>query len=118
MKKKILKRWIAALRSGHYEKGQGQLRDENNKFCVYGVLCNLHAQDHPKIAAKQENIDSYLDAHYTTPSIVDRWAGIPDGGVLVTDPKTGTKIELACLNDSYDFSFKKIANIMEKEFLK
>ena len=59
MKQKIKALWVAALRSGDYEQGIGQLRNEN-KFCCLGVLCDLHAQTHPKIAAKETNPNEYL----------------------------------------------------------
>lgn len=34
-------KWTAALRSGEYKQGKGQLRDGRGKFCCLGVLCNV-----------------------------------------------------------------------------
>lgn len=50
MKKEIAMRWIEALRSGKYMQGKGRLRSFYDEFCCLGVLCNLHAIEHPEIA--------------------------------------------------------------------
>jgi hypothetical protein len=41
MKADLKAKWIEALRSGHYEQGQGYLRHAN-QFCCLGVLCDLN----------------------------------------------------------------------------
>lgn len=40
MDQAIAKKWVAALRSGKYKQGHGQLR-KDNRFCCLGVLCDL-----------------------------------------------------------------------------
>jgi hypothetical protein len=60
MKPEIKKMWLEALRSGQYKQGGGALRPHGgNEFCCLGVLCNLHAQTHPKIAAQQKDPEVY-----------------------------------------------------------
>lgn len=39
--KKFKDKWIAALRSGKYKQGRGQLRSLNNNYCCLGVLCDV-----------------------------------------------------------------------------
>jgi hypothetical protein len=34
-------KWIAALRSGEYEQGKGNLRARNGTYCCLGVLCKV-----------------------------------------------------------------------------
>lgn len=34
-------KWIAALRSGSYRQGTGQLRSRDDRFCCLGVLCQV-----------------------------------------------------------------------------
>lgn len=34
-------KWVATLRSGNYEQGEGQLRDAKNRCCCVGVLCDI-----------------------------------------------------------------------------
>ena len=74
MNKRIKKLWIKALRSGEYRQRFGQLRTLNNGFCVFGVLCNLHALEHPEIAATQRNKTSYLGCREYLPGEVEDWA--------------------------------------------
>jgi hypothetical protein len=42
MNKKVIKKWVKALRSGKYKQGTGKLRDEENNFCCLGVLTDLY----------------------------------------------------------------------------
>lgn len=113
MNKKVKKMWIAALTSGKYEQGKGQLRNENNKFCCLGVLCNLHAQAHPEIAAKQTRPGKYMGEDSFLPYEVREWAGLDsdDGGYVVCD-ENATLVER---NDD-GFSFRKIAKIIQEKF--
>ena len=49
MKREIAEKWTAALRSGEYEQGQGQLHKRNIEFpdcfCCLGVLCELAVEE-------------------------------------------------------------------------
>ncbi len=75
----IMKKWVAALRSGDYKQGKGQLRKEVdgvNSFCCLGVLCNLHAMEHPEIAKNELSPRSYLGDSEYLPAQVQDWAGM------------------------------------------
>lgn len=124
MKKRIKKLWLAALRSGEYRQGTGALRSQRymsgkhikdveyvDVFCCLGVLCNLHAQAHPEIAAAQTNRSAYMGLTGTLPHEVADWAGIPR---RTEDDENSAQDKLMTLNDSRGFSFKKIANWVEK----
>lgn len=120
MKKDIAMKWAKALRSGEYKRGIGQLRDNNNKFCCLGVLCNLHAQAHPKIAAAQQDRCDYMHHASYLPPAVQRWAGMKseDGNVpFELAPRIkGNKVEdLASMND-WNMSFGKLATFIEKNW--
>lgn len=42
MKADLKQKWLAALRSGDYQQGQGELLDvSDNAFCCLGVLCSV-----------------------------------------------------------------------------
>lgn len=75
MNPEIKAKWIAALRSGDYKQGRNQLRKQDS-FCCLGVLCNLHAQAHPEIAAKEISTESYMDYREALPPSVRQWADI------------------------------------------
>lgn len=111
MKKKIKALWVAALRSGEYKQGTGQLRDESNNFCCLGVLCNLHAQAHPRLAAKQLYSGSYMGNEEFLPLAVQKWAGFKDEAGPELRLK-GDFQHLAGMNDS-GASFKVIAGVIE-----
>lgn len=115
MKQSIAERWAAALRSGDYTQGYNRLRSLNDKFCCLGVLCNLHAIDHPEIAAAQpmpvaglDHEHRYLGTGEVLPDIVMRWAGMRScSGRMSSVSKS-----LCALNDSR-YPFEYIARNIE-----
>lgn len=121
MKKAIAKKWVAALRSGDYQQGKGRLRNNQDQFCCLGVLCNLHAQAHPKIAAAQTD-KNYLTHDAYLPEEVMAWAGMQreDGTIPQRKIRIGETYytDLACANDQ-GVTFHQIADAIEqnKDFL-
>lgn len=112
MNKRIKRLWVAALRSGEYKQGHGQLRRRKDTFCCLGVLCNIHAQEHPDIAAKQKNQNVYMGEDGLLPDAVMRWAGLrQDNPELLNE-----KEQLVCLAELNDngVKFSKIADLIEK----
>jgi len=106
----VKKIWIDALRSGLYKQGKHQLRISLDRFCTLGVLCNLHAQAHPEIAAKQTNLYEYLGEFGILPVEVMKWAGLTGQG-----PSVYTKIgSISYLNDSEEMTFDEIADVIEE----
>lgn len=75
MNPQVKRDWIAALRSGDYKQGRHVLR-RGSQFCCLGVLCNLHAQAHPEIAAKQTDPGMYMGKSQMPPNEVLEWAGL------------------------------------------
>lgn len=125
MNPKIKAKWIAALRSGKYQQGQHRLRkttlNGETQFCCLGVLCNLHAKAHPKIAQHETDPEIYLGENQWLPRAVREWAGLSsrEGGVLffagISDP-----VSLADANDgntreSRRCTFAEIANAIESQ---
>jgi len=117
MKKKIAEKWVKALRSGDYKQGKDRLRDEQNNFCCLGVLCNLHAQEHPYLAKLEKYPSSYLSETVELPVKVQEWAGMDDSLGCFSYPVPGYEDEysLAELNDA-GMEFKKLAKYIEKNY--
>lgn len=115
MRPSIKKKWVAALRSGDYKQGRDQLRNEKNEFCCLGVLCNIHAQEHPRIAAQQEDPLSYMGEEGDCPDEVEKWAGLK-GRIHepLFDPVTQEFFCLIELNDFDQLSFDEIADVIER----
>lgn len=109
----IKKKWLAALRSGKYKQGKRKLRHAG-RFCCLGVLCNLHAQAHPEIAASQTSAVCYLHETDVLPDAVRIWAGLEscdgsDGALADTS--------LVQMNDGVGckpHNFLQIAKVIEK----
>ena len=113
MNKRIKKLWVAALRSGEYKQGRRRLRSNVNTFCCLGVLCNIHAQEHPKIAAAQKDSEQYMGSYARLPLAVCRWAKfkpVHDEAIRIA----GDLNFLAAHNDK-GVSFAKIADAIEEQ---
>lgn len=111
MNQEVKKLWVDALRSGDYKQCKEQLRDENNKFCCLGVLCNLHAIAHPTIAAQQENKTEYIGQKALPSQLVYHWAGLPVNTCVTINGY------IACLQNHNDDgrTFKQIAKAIEEQ---
>lgn len=106
MKESVAKEWIAALRSGKYKQGQGQLKTQD-KFCCLGVLCDISKQS--------EWFNSYYDENHCTPSPkIVKWAEMKERNPMVL--VEGEFWSLAMINDIKKYSFEKIADIIEKNW--
>jgi hypothetical protein len=121
MKHSIAKQWAAALRSDDYKQGRFQLRC-GDRFCCMGVLCNLHAQAHPKIAAQQRRPHIYMGQKAYLPSEVIKWAGIKTGNDPIL-PASATKVRgavryFSSLNDAHRLSFNEIADLIDANWEK
>jgi hypothetical protein len=106
MNKEYKQKWIDALRSGKYKQGKGCLRSGDN-YCCLGVLCDIVD---PKYFTHGTNgYRSYLPLH-----IQDR-VGIedPDGRLHHSIGQFNTLIGL---NDSAEYTFEQIADIIEEQF--
>ena len=119
--------WIEALESGEYKQGYGSLAhtdpDGTMTYCCLGVLCDL--------AAKRgivEAVPGPLDMGFSTylrygssntllPPEVSNWAGIAgeDVAVDVHPDVYGGRAFLGSLNDSRNFDFHQIAQLIREQ---
>jgi hypothetical protein len=110
MNKDVADKWVAALRSGKYEQTIETLQDKNG-FCCLGVLCKV-GEDNSVNVLKYTNGLLDGDSLDSQKDIIN-WSGMrSDLGELsftIDDDFT----ELAELNDSSDYGFNKIADIIE-----
>lgn len=109
MKKNVARRWVNALRSGKYKKTTGFLKqkdeNENESYCVLGVLCDLYKKDGKPLSEKEDGFEeaiAFAGETQIPPKKVLRWAGL---GELEAEV-------IADLNDD-NKSFKQIANYIE-----
>jgi hypothetical protein len=107
----IKKLWVAALRSGEYKQAIGMLR-RGGSFCCLGVLCNLHAQAHPDIAAMQHNSCYYMGEGANLPRAVGSWAELYLSSRMVSI--RGANAALSFHNDN-GRTFAEIADAIEAQ---
>jgi len=129
MKESDVKKWVEALRSGEYEQGKGILCMDDEisgdwKYCCLGVACDIFVEGD---WIQHEGWDVWsIDPHkeFVMPDFIDKhgcWnAETTSFPSLETLKKMGLDVayaqELAELNDK-GWSFKKIANKIEKDLL-
>jgi len=107
MKNNIRDMWADALESGEYKKGTGYLRS-GDKFCAFGVLCELAIKNNvisePEFVKGDAGDDCYLYDHQacTPPQSVVDWAGTPK------------MVKILTMNDSGGNSFKSIAKYIRE----
>lgn len=99
MKKRVLTKWLKALRSGKYKQGRGALcqvdKKGNESFCCLGVLCDLYNKEQKRnkkrtlsvetvgptdwlvgeISPEPHLVKLYESCDGTLPEEVIKWAG-------------------------------------------
>lgn len=105
MKKKVMEKWVKALRSGKYEQGKNKLYSAlNDEYCCLGVLCEIAPKSYTKVKKdSDENLSAY--------PLVKKWAEIKDDNCKI--PYSS----LTILNDE-GASFEEIADIIEQNWKK
>lgn len=128
MNKEIKARWIQALRSGNYAQGKYNLRRQDS-YCCLGVLCDIVKDE---VNYNWLPVDDSLGTFYKIykidqadeilPESVAIYAGLndcsPQVGVICTceDEERVEYLQIANLNDSGDYSFEQLADLIEKQF--
>lgn len=107
MNSEVANKWVEALRSGQYEQGFGLLND-NNQYCVFGVLCDVHAKETgghwlTSVSPEGKLSTTYKDKFGTLPEEVKKWAGITN---------IGLENKLIGLNDDKRVPFDDLAHII------
>lgn len=121
--KENIQKWLEALRSGSFVQGKGRLKyniDGGVKYCCLGVACDvaiangvvLNVNDLPFnnfVIDKKYYFDGYGES---LPPKVQIWLGIDD-----EDPQVTSDYSAAGLNDSGNYSFAEIADMIEEKYL-
>lgn len=95
-------RWLAALRSGDYDQGQCRLRDEDDRFCCLGVLCDV------------VDPDGWDD--FGPPDVSHRGQTLTPGKPFSEDVGLGyfERDTLITMNDDLGYDFCQIADWIEE----
>ena len=117
-------KWTAALRSGDYQQGRGELRStegETEQFCCLGVACEIAAKEgvtEREGGGYAAGLDGqeYVTGSCLPPAVAD-WLGITQWGDLVEEiaaeghenPYSG----VVGLNDGAEWTFEQIAELVD-----
>jgi hypothetical protein len=121
MKKEIADRWIAALRSGKYEQGYKRL-NRDNKFCCLGVLCDILKDEIDLTVSVERGITHYNSNGSVLPNALLNYANLNSYMGYISsfsgDENTYCPegLTLSHLNDSENYNFSKIADVIEKHW--
>lgn len=126
MKKKTLKKWLKALRSGEYDQGKDYLKVDNC-FCCLGVLCDITGKgqwDKEDAYATEKSLGIYY-----LPKDLAKEFDMPEEGLHIPKkyiankskiPKVDafrkkTSFSLSTLND-LGYTFEEIADMIERYY--
>jgi len=128
---KLIRKWIAALRSGKYKQTHEALCVENasgqKAYCCLGVLCEvselgrfvrgMFKYDLSRLAYK---VDSSESLNYSTNYLVEAEEFSPLTREIVIEEGRYDTLEryLAWLNDDQLWTFEQIADYVENYFFK
>jgi len=103
-----------------YIQAIGKLHTPDNKFCVLGVICDVHHKYAPKKDRAEWEVHNSRDAKYYhgeafgLPRVVSKWLGIEYTGSLKLEFK-GNYESIMALNDTYKLSFNELADMIEEQ---
>ena len=114
------RRWIAALRSGEYEKGKHSMKKNNHYFdgitrhCPLGIACEIYHSDHPSkskwIVNLPQEIESFCIGDFSNSS-----STFPPDEVVEYFGMTPYRMRvIAGLNDDRDADFDMVADYIER----
>lgn len=121
MNRENIKKWVDALRSGEYLQGYAFLR-RGNSYCCLGVACELARKSIPisiDVDHAELDIHFYNGSKYSLPDEVLDWLGFSRPYAIKFTNSDGTEVSrtLADINDSKEYNFNQIADLIEKQFL-
>lgn len=114
MKKDIMGKWVAALRSGEFNQARGRLRTDTG-FCCLGVLCEIFRRENPHLAQWNEQLRFEINTSNVKkkihddklPDVVISWAHMNTASGTLGSTSLGMR------NDD-GVNFEDIADIIEK----
>lgn len=124
--KENVRKWVDALRSGEYAQTRNALairaRNGETHHCCLGVACavaGIEAEPATYPWGSPSNAFKFDGSDAVLPGSAQRWLGIGKGNptVRVVTDKGAADRSLAGLNDSEQWTFDQIADLIERDWL-
>ena len=106
---KVIKKWVRAMRSVKFKQTICWLQDENG-LCCLGVACMITIPEDKRVLTPIGHLDGGLPYDQCN---VPLWLRR-----INDDLKEIIKHRFTCLNDELDYSFPRIADVIEATYLK
>lgn len=131
MNAELKAKWLTALRSGEYRQGEECLfSPQDTSYCCLGVLCDVSGVgqwDDRAYYVVEDDASGHLLPGNMALDIFGTMEGVPNGydalvdyanqdGTLPFKNRDGYTESLTGLNDSGDFTFNQIADVIEWAF--
>ena len=101
-----MKKVIVALRSGRFTQGREMLETPEGNLCCLGVMCKVYQEEMEPEKSQGRLNGGCLNGRKE----VQEWVGLTD-----QEGETEKAHSLIELNDTYDYTFKQIADYIESE---
>ena len=117
MREDFKKEWVAALRSGEYKQGYGELKNNTGEYCCLGVACDLLVK---KGLAKEQTSNGLNVYALSNDNDLD-WSVLPKSIAnylgLSKDPDIIVDGEAHCISGVNDEgkTFSEIATLIEEQ---
>ena len=115
-------KWIAALRSGEFKQGRGQLLTNYGGYCCLGVACEVYRRENggewiDKEIGSGETQKEFKGSAAVLPVEVEDWLGISSHNPMLFDSDNEYH-SATDLNDSFGYTFDQIADAIERTYAK
>lgn len=120
--KEVKQKWCDALRSGEYEQGKTFLKvkykgEYKYRYCCLGVLCEI-LEDRLDLSVSKVNMEEGMSILFNEnntglPKKVQEFTGLSKYGNIDEEDDEDS---LASYNDSGEYTFDQIADIIEESF--
>jgi hypothetical protein len=114
MNPEVKQKWIEALKSGEYKKGDGTLKTSDNEYCCLGVLCDVFHKETGRGewlfngGRSRFSVDSYMQEFFLPPPVFE-WAGLKNRSPAVDNTT------LAYVNDYQATTFEPIIELIDAQ---
>jgi len=108
MNKDVADKWVKALRSGEYTQSKYDLQN-GAEYCCLGVLCDIGSKEGLSVGTTDNG--NIVGTSLNSQKSIKDWSGMKTAEGLLPGGSYLTR-----LNDTDNYTFEQIADVIEKEW--